>query len=161
VVALGAALRDPSVVELVIAFESPLSWVLSRTSARRPLSTDPALEAERFFRRMVSDRSWERLHETQRESRRLDGPALIDDLAQLGHGEVPFDLEALTVRTAYAFGESDRSDYYRALTARLHSINPLIDAIEVPGVGHGAHLSAPDQMVRVIHEQWERACESV
>jgi len=161
VVALGAAIADPTVIELVVVFESPLPWVLERPSTQRPYSDDPALEAERFFRRMVSDRSWERLHESQRESRRLDGPALMDDLANLGRHRRPFDLTRLEVPTVYCFGESDRRDYYRALTSQLASINPLISSIEIPGVGHGAHLSSPDQMVRVIREQWERLCESV
>lgn len=161
VVALGAALADPRVVELVIAFESPLPWVLERAGSTRPRGDDPGLEAERFFRRMVSDRSWERLHESQRESRRLDGPALLDDLANLGAADQPFDLSTLSVPTTYAYGESERTQYYRALGAALRSINPLIDAVEVPGVGHGAHLSAPDQMVRIIQEKWRRVCESV
>ena len=160
-VAIGAALDDPSDVELVIAYESPLPWVLERAGSSRPRSDDPALEAERFFRRMVSDKSWERLHESQRESRRLDGRALLDDLANLGGAREPLDVAQLSVPTVYAFGESVRSEYYRALSARLHSINPMIDAVEVAGAGHGAHLSAPDEMVRIIHEQWERVCESV
>ena len=161
VVALGAALADPNAIDLVVVFETPLPWVLERPGSRRPESDDAALEAERFFRRMVSDRSWERLHESERASRRLDGPALLDDLSQLRVDRPPFDLADLEVATVYSFGESERRDYYRTLGQRLGSINPLIGSVEVPGVGHGAHLSAPDQMVRVIHEQWERICESV
>jgi len=161
VVALGAALFDAHVVDLVVAFESPLPWILQRHGSRRPESDDAALEVERFFRRMVSDRAWERLHESERVSRRLDGPALVDDLSQLSVDHPPFELANLSVATVYAYGENERSDYYRALTKRLGSVSPLIEAAEIPGAGHGAHLSSPDQLTKMIDQRWEQVCESV
>ena len=81
--ALGAMVGEPSLAQLGILYESPMPWILHRDSARPPLTRDPALEAERFFRRMVSNSAWERLSDSEKESRRLDGPAGVHDRARL------------------------------------------------------------------------------
>lgn len=160
VVAMGAAIASPSSVQLVIAYESPLPWVLHRESSRPSLTDDSEYEAEVFFRRMVSNSAWERLSEHERESRRLDGPALLSDLSSLRTGGAPFDLSDLKTPTLYLHGDGIIADYYRALGARLPEVNPLIKVRELTHANHGAHLSSPDQLSTVISETWESLCES-
>jgi pimeloyl-ACP methyl ester carboxylesterase len=160
VVTFKAALREPSLVQLVVNYESPLPWVLHREIGRSALSTDAADEAERFFRRMVSDNAWERLSEHERQSRRLDGPALLSDLRQLRSGEPLFDLAELATPALYVHGDTNIPEYYRALCAVLESINPLITTREMKKAGHGAHLSNPDQLASLIFQTWEQLCES-
>lgn len=160
VVALGAAIAAPSSAQLVVAYESPLPWILARESSRPALSNDPALEVETFFRRMVSNGAWERLSEHERESRRLDGPALLSDLSQLRHDDVPFDLADLKTPTLYVHGDGVIADYYRALDERLIDTNPVIQVRELAHANHGAHLSNPDLLARVIDETWGALCES-
>lgn len=159
VVSFAAALRDPSLFSQVISFEAPLPWVLERDHARIAPGADPSDEAERFFKRMVSTETWERLSASERDSRRLDGPALVADLSVLSRPE-PFHVADIDVPTIYAFGGWARAPYYRRLTAILHSLNPLIQSIEVPDAGHGAHLSHPDQLARLIDQAWNDLCAS-
>ncbi|MHB1210223.1 MAG: alpha/beta fold hydrolase [Acidimicrobiales bacterium] len=155
VVAMGAAIASPSSAQLVIAYESPLPWVLQRESSRPLLTSDAAYEAEVFFRRMVSNGAWERLSEHEQESRRLDGPALLSDLSSLRTGESVFDLADLKTPTLYLHGDGIIADYYRELGARLRVVNPLIQVRELAHANHGAHLSSPDLLSTVILEAWE------
>jgi len=160
VVTFGAALRDPSRVQLVVNFESPLPWILRRESSRPPLTDDTRYEAERFFRRMVSEKAWERLSEAQRESRRLDGPALLNDLATVQRHEAPFDLAALRVPTTYVYGDGVLADYYRALAVELVKANPAIATVEIEHANHDAHLKSPVELAAVIQQRWDQVCAS-
>ena len=157
VVALGAALREPTLAQLIVVYESPLPWVLARDSARPPVSDDPEAEAESFFKRMVSHETWERLSESERDSRRRDGAGLLSDLANLRTGP-PFDLAELTTPTLYVHGDAMHGDYYRALCAELARINPIIESREIANAGHGAHLTNPDQLAALLDELWRQRC---
>jgi pimeloyl-ACP methyl ester carboxylesterase len=159
VVAFGAAIADATLVQLVVTYEAPLPWVLPRDGAGTPLSDDPELEAETFFRRIVSDSTWERLSELERDSRRRDGPALVDDLTSL-QGAPPFEVAELKVPAFYLYGDVRAPDFYRDLSAELSSINPLIRSRQVMNAGHGAHLSIPDQLAALIGELWDDRCAS-
>lgn len=156
-VAIAAALAEPTLVSLVVAYESPLPWVLARPGGYVMVSDDPAVEAESFFCRVVSPGAWDRLGEPERQSRRLDGPALVADLAVLDR-DAPIDLAELAVPTAYVHGEQYRPDYFRQLGTELERMTPRISAHELSGVGHGAHLSAPDQLYRLLEQLWEEQC---
>lgn len=158
VVALGSAIAEPSLVDLVVAYESPLPWVLPREHSRPVLGEDPREEAEIFFKRMVSRSAWERLSDTEKESRRLDGPALLADLRSVRAG-APFDLSDLRVPAAYVHGDGVIAPYYRELAALLVSRFSL-RAIEMTGAGHGAHLANPDQLAELLSTLWEDTCAS-
>jgi len=160
VVAIGAAIADESLARLVITYEAPLPWILRRDDIGVPLGDDPQLEAEKFFRRIVSDSAWERLSELERDSRRKDGPALFDDLSSLRAKTPPFDLASLKVPTVYVYGDSRAPDFYGSLSAELASLNPLIRSRRVTNAAHGAHLSIPDQLAALIGELWDETCAS-
>jgi pimeloyl-ACP methyl ester carboxylesterase len=160
VVAYGAAIADASVARLVITYEAPLPWILRRHGTTAPTGGDPELEAERFFRRVVSDSAWERLSELQRESRQRDGVALVDDLTGLHGATPPFDIAALKVPAVYVYGDVLAPDFYRSLSIKLASINPLIRSRQVTNAAHGAHLSIPDQLASLIGELWDDTCAS-
>jgi pimeloyl-ACP methyl ester carboxylesterase len=154
----GAALREPALVDLVVNFEAPFPWLVRREGHRALESEDPGTEAERFFRRVMSDRGWERLSEAQRESRRLDGPALLADLATVHGPRAPFDVSLLRVPATYAYG--DQGTYYRTLALALHDVNPLIATVEFHHAPHAAHLKNPDQLARLVRQRWEQTCAS-
>jgi len=160
VVTFGAALRRPDDVALVVNYESPLPWVKYRQSSRPPLSDDARFEAEQFFRRVVSNGAWERLSEHERESRRLDGPALIADLRGIGPEIVPYDLSKLTTPASYVHGDGLLAPYYQSLGRRLVALNPAIEVREMQEANHGAHLTNPDQLFRIIRERWDDVCAS-
>lgn len=158
VVTFGAALRAPAEVQLVVNYESPFPWLLRRENTHPSLGEDSTFEAERFFRRVVSDKAWERLSDLQRESRRLDGPALIDDLSTIRCGALPYDLAALRVPATYAYGEGP--GYYRDLAVAMHDVNPMISSAAIERAGHAAHLKNPDQLAALIRQRWALACAS-
>lgn len=160
VVALGAALAEPSLASAAIVYESPLPWILHRESSRRALTDDPRAEAERFFRRIVSNGAWEHLSDTERESRLADGPALLSDLTSLRFGQAPFDLAPLKVPTLYVYGDGVIRDHYRLLCVELQKVNPAIRRRELENAAHGAHLSKPDQLAALITEEWGCLCAS-
>jgi pimeloyl-ACP methyl ester carboxylesterase len=160
VVAFAAAIQNPAISQLVITHEAPLPWILQRNGTGTPLGDDPELEAEKFFRRVVSDGAWERLSELQRESRRRDGPALFDDLASL-RARVPlFDFAQLETPAVYVYGDVLAPEFYKALADELASINPIIRSRQVTNAAHGAHLSVPDQLAKLISELWDDGCAS-
>lgn len=161
VVTFGAALQHPSEVSLVVNYESPLPWVKFRPSSRPPLTSDAPFEAEQFFRRVVSTSSWERLSELERESRRLDGPALLADLSGLSAERAPYDLGALRTPASYVHGDGILAPYYRSLGRALIKLNSSIDVEEIEHAHHGAHLSSPDQLFALLSRRWDRVCTSV
>ncbi len=160
VVVLATAIAEASLARLVITYEAPLPWIRRRNGTGEALGDDPQWEAEKFFRRIVSDSAWERLSELERDSRRRDGPALTSDLASLRTSEAPFDVAALRVPTYYVYGDVLAPDFYRALSDELTSINPRVEGREVFNAAHGAHLSIPDQLAGLIGQLWDDTCAS-
>jgi pimeloyl-ACP methyl ester carboxylesterase len=157
VIAIAAAAQEPSLTRLVVTYESPMPWILVRPSGRAAPSDDPGQEAEIFFTRMVSSSAWQRLSEAERQSRRLDGPALLADLKILQQ-DAPFDLATLTTPLAYVHGDGILVDYYRALCLELVKVNPAIGTYELDDAGHGVHLSKPELLATLLERLWERQC---
>jgi pimeloyl-ACP methyl ester carboxylesterase len=158
-VALSAAAREPDLARLVILYETPLPWILARPSARPAPTDDPDHEAELFFRRMVSDDAWSRLSEAQRQSRRLDGPALLVDLAVV-RGPAPFDLATIATPVVLIHGDGVLGDYYRSLDQELAVVSPSVATVPLTHAGHGAHLSRPAPLASLIGQLIEQRCAS-
>jgi pimeloyl-ACP methyl ester carboxylesterase len=161
VVTFCAAIKDPSRVNLIINYESPAPWILPRRNIHPPLTDDSPAEVERFFRRVVSDVAWDRLSEAQRESRRLDAPALLSDLTAVRREQAPFNLAELRVPATYVFGTGaeEATTYYRSLASAMHTLNPLVTPHEIPGALHAAHLDHPRLVATLVEERWN-ACAS-
>ncbi|MGC2486245.1 MAG: alpha/beta fold hydrolase [Acidimicrobiales bacterium] len=157
-VTFKAAIESPQQIRLVVNYESPLPWLLKRGNIHPVQSEDPAMEAERFFRRIMSDRAWERLGESQRDSRRLDGATLLSDLRTVRTEIPPFDLSALRTPTTYVHGDTYGAEYFRALSAILVARNSNITIVEIEHAGHDAHLRNTAQLVAVIEDRWDATC---
>lgn len=119
------------------------------TPAGAGAATDPAAEAERFFRRMVGDAAWERLGDQERRSRQADGPALLADLRGI-RMPTPFDVTALRVPTVVAAGGSASRPHHRKTVAWLGEHVAAVETVEVGQAGHGAHLSHPDAFAELV-----------
>ena len=165
VIALAAALEHPERISGVIAYEPPLPWMVEGLHPHRgvELDEDASEEAERFFRRIVSDAAWERLSEEERDDRRADGAALIGDL-RIVRMETPFtesQLGELAVPLSMIIGTSSHLSH-TAVTAPLAvAAAPHGQLVTIEDAGHGAHLSHPDALARRISEAvaWSRAIE--
>jgi len=167
-VVIGAAIAEPGAFASIGAFEPPMPWLgfrrdgvvpgsaadrggagggvrVSRPGGPRwtPMADDPGVEAERFFRRMVGEDSWERLPESGRAGRRADGAALVDDLRGL-RGPAPFDVWSLGVPAVFGRGGPHSGTHHRAAVAWLVDHVTGSRLVEIEGAGHGAHLSHPD-----------------
>ena len=151
VVALAAAARRPDVVVAVGAFEAPLPWLPwwpSGTAGGTALARseegdrDAGDAADAFLCRMLGEERWLGLPVATRRERRLEGPALVAELASLRTGAAPFDVDALPVPVLAGHGTRSSPHHRRAaelLAERAGSIPFVID-----GAQHGAHLSHPE-----------------
>lgn len=155
-IVLGAAVARPDLFAAVGAYEPAMPW-LGFHSARAPAdpsrerSRDPAQEAERFFRRMVSDGAWERLSDAQRASRQADGRALVADLRAI-RGAPPFDVTTLSVPTIVGCGGPASYPHHRQTTDWLETHVRVVEKSVVPDAGHGAHLSHPDAFAALVRD---------
>jgi pimeloyl-ACP methyl ester carboxylesterase len=144
-VALGAAAAAPEAIRAVGVYEPPLPW--SEWWPRRTrgdiAAEDPAVFAEGFFRRVVSDDAWERLPEKARAERRADGPALVAELASIRRPRPPIDLATIAVPVLLGRGSRSLPHHRRAIDS-LADVLPSTEITEFPGATHGAHLSHPD-----------------
>jgi pimeloyl-ACP methyl ester carboxylesterase len=108
-----------------------------------------AQAAERFFRRMVGDASWERLPERDKMERRADGPALAAELRAIRHSEPPFDVTTVSVPAVFGRGEHSASRHRDSVTW-LVDHTPGAELFEIAGASHGAHLTHPDAFAAMV-----------
>lgn len=165
-VVLAAALDDRGrSIRAVAAYEPPQPWlrIQSGSSAEPPGAApppppgdeEPAAAAERFFRRMVGDRAWDRLSEDEKADRRADGPALAAELGAIRVAHPPFDVGVLRVPVVYGRG-ADSLPHHRRAVAWLVEHTPQGDLFEIPGARHGAHLTHPDAFAAMVRRALAR-----
>jgi pimeloyl-ACP methyl ester carboxylesterase len=160
-VAMAAALRTPERFAALGVFEPPMPWLGFRRAARpdgptpRPgasgapdLNEDPTAEVERFFKTMMGEAAWHRLPEAGRAERRADGAALVDDLRSVRR-EAPLAAERLEVPLLVGRG-GRTNEHHRQTTDWLTAHVPGARLFEIPGAGHGAHLSHPDAFAEFV-----------
>ena len=167
-VALAAARRASSPIEAVLAYEPPLSWldwwptssagsVALATGAGAGAGVDAHAASEeageRFMRRLIGDRVWERLPERTRLERRADGAALVGELSDL-RCAAPWPPGPVVVDTIVACGEHALAHHARANQWFAENV-PGAECVTVAGAHHGAHGSHPDDLAALI-ERLER-----
>ena len=167
-IVLGAALLpEGSSIRSVGAYEPPMPWLgaWSRSTATSAVMgaadgepEDSEAAAERFFRRMVGNSSWERLPEEAKAARRADGAALVSELAAIRLATPPFDVTTLTVPATFARGDNSLTRH-REVVAWLTEHTPDAELVEFPGAGHGAHLTHPDAFAAFVRRAVERSEE--
>lgn len=156
-IVLGAAVSDHARLRAVGAYEPSMPWLgyhrgnTPGSRVRHDAPDDPAIEAERFFRRMVGDAAWDRLPEAQREGRRADGPALLADLRAIRKG-TPFDVTTLSVPAIVSSGGPASFPHHRDTADWLASNVSAVRCTSIAGAGHGAHLSHPDAFAALVRE---------
>lgn len=146
-VALGAAITAPGAIDAVIAYEPPLRWFDESSGEYEHPATfaKPEEEVEKFFRRMVSDASWERMNDAQKQERLDDAPGLFADI-EMTRDEVPFrlsDLERITIPVTFGVGDAVSNPDYGRVSKVLVDALPQGNFEVAHGAAHGIHLTHP------------------
>lgn len=161
VVALGAAIEAPERVAAVGAFEPPMRWIpVERPPERRGWTdtSDPDAAVEAFFRARVGNEAWDRLEPAARADRLADGPALVTELASLS-GDPLFDVTELKVPSVFGGGGAS-DEFHKENLAWLGEHVPGAQRIDIPGSGHGAHLTHPDAFADFVRSTMARAADA-
>jgi pimeloyl-ACP methyl ester carboxylesterase len=133
-----------------------------RAAARRAglpsADGDPEETAEQFMLAMIGERLWNRLPRAFRAERRAEGPTLRADLALTSSPGAVLDFAALTVPVVAGSGSESDERFRRSATTLVEEA-PHAVGVEVPGAGHGAHLTHPQEyggFARLAFERVER-----
>ena len=163
VVAIGGAIGRT--LGGTAVFESPIAWMpeAERTAvgdAAIRNVTDPEEYAENFMRRMIGDNIWERMPVATRNARRAEGATLV---AEMWDVRVSTPWKAEDIPLPFRVGYGDQSLPHQVANAKiLASLVPGSSLTMLPGVSHGAHLSAPKELyARVIKPLWKGDLESI
>lgn len=143
-VALATAAQHPELVRGVAVYETPLSWEpwwpgTSAGAAAVASADDPAAAAEVFMRRMIGDARWEALPERTRETRRVEGAAMVGELADL-RANAPWHAEQLHLPVVASYGEHGSPHQQRGMQ-HVASIVAGAELVVLPGCRHDAPLS--------------------
>ena len=109
-IVLVLAERHPELVAAAVIFEAPAPWLAFGRSpddaGDHPpwAAPTPGEAAERFLRRMVGDRRYERLPAATRVELLQDGPALVTELTTIRRDPAPFDPGRIEVPVVVAWG---------------------------------------------------------
>ena len=159
-VGLAASIERPDIVRSVLAFEAPTPWVpwwpADSAGGRAVAQADsPEDAAEAFMRRLVGDRTWERLPDRTRAARRAEGRAVLTDLRSI-RADAPFDLADVTVPVVVGSG-TEGEPHHRECARRMAEALPDAELVEINGGGHGAHMTHPQQFAALVRQAVERA----
>ena len=144
-IALALAGTRPDLVSGVVVYETPLSWFdwwpNSTAGAAAMGVSDPGDAAEAFMRRLVGDEVWDRLPPAKQRDRRLEGQAMVAELADLRR-QPPWRADDIDVPVLALYGERGRP-HHRAAMQHLVEMLPDCRADMVRGAGHaGPHTHA-------------------
>ena len=161
-VALAAVDRRPGLIDGVVTYEVPMSWLSWWTgqagSDALEWQHDPEEAAERFMRRLIGDARWERLPSSTREARRAEGVAMIGELTDLRERQ-PWHPERITVPVSCLCGEHARPNHRRG-AAELSTLLPDARLVEVEGAHHFGPNTHPDAVAAVVIELVDRISRS-
>jgi pimeloyl-ACP methyl ester carboxylesterase len=151
-VALAAADRDPGLLDGVVTYESPMSWLPWWTGSAgadaMEVRDQPEEAAERFMRRLIGDDRWERLPPSTRSARRSEGVAMLGELGDLRAGP-PWTPERIRVPVLALFGEHGR-EHHRRGAEMLGELLPDATVEMVPDARHFGPNTHPDDVAARI-----------
>ena len=161
-VALALAERRPDLVRSLVVFEPPLSWTDMWRDPAVPVGTlpfaaaTPEASAERFLRRMIGDRRYERVPFSTRTELLRDGPALVAEMIAIRVDDPPFDPARIGQPVIVGCG-SLSNERHLAANAWLAESLPHAKPRVIDGARHGAHRSHSREIAGFVHEALELA----
>ncbi|MHB1486021.1 MAG: alpha/beta fold hydrolase [Acidimicrobiales bacterium] len=152
-VALAAAQAHPDQFQAVVAYEPPMPWAPwwpATSMGRMALEAASAEDgAEQFMRDSIGDRRWDGLSPETRRLRRAEGPALLAEMRSIRQGRPAFQPDLVKVPVVLGCGTASQ-DRHQHASRELAGALPDAQLVEIPGAGHGAHLSHPAEFVGLV-----------
>lgn len=145
-VALATADQHPDLVAGVAVYETPLSWEewwpgTTAGAIAVAESGKPEEAAERFLRRMLGAARWDALPERTKHTRRAEGIAMVEELADLRRHQ-PWTAAHVSAAVVVAYG-AEGAPHHRV--GMQHAAALLgCPVVELAGCRHDAPLSHPD-----------------
>ena len=145
-VALATAARHPHLVAAVGIYETPLSWESwwpGTTAGAAAVATAgaPADAAEQFMRRLIGDARWEALPQRTRDTRRMEGAAMVGELTDLRRSP-PWSAAAIRQPVIAAFGGRGAA-HHRLGMEHVAATIAGAELVELTDCRHDAPLSHP------------------
>lgn len=157
--ALAAAQGHPDRFQAVVAYEPPMPWARwwpSTTSGGMAVAATSAEDgAECFMRASIGDRRWEGLPAETRRLRRAEGPALMAEMRSIRRGQAAFQPDLIKVPVVVSCGSASL-EHHQHSAEQLARTLPDGELVEIPGAGHGAHLSHPVQFAGLVRAALDR-----
>lgn len=156
-IALATAARHPQLVRAVAVYETPLSWEpwwpgTTAGAAAIERLADPEGAAEAFMRRMIGSARWDALPDRTRATRRAEGVAMVNELADLRLHR-PWFAEQVHVPVLTGYGTEGSPHHQTGMRFVADEIDDA-HVVELANCRHDAPLSHPalfaDAMVRPL-----------
>lgn len=156
-VALATAEQHPSLVAGVAIYETPLSWEpwwpgSTAGAVAIKAAGQPEEAAEAFMRRIIGVERWEALPERTRATRRAEGVALVEELADLREHQ-PWHADRIAVPVVVGSGTRGAAHHKQGME-HVASTIPGAEMVVLEGCGHAApHTDAElfrDQLVNPL-----------
>ncbi len=143
---LGAAVRAPELVDAVVLYETALAWApgWDDVAMRTVLAAEDPVDAG--LRLMLGDRVDTFDPDRMVRWRQL-GAAFVAEERSVRIGPPPFDLRAVRAPVVYGAGVAD---IVRPVIAHLDACVSHVEVFDFPGVGHNAHLEAPERFAAMV-----------
>jgi pimeloyl-ACP methyl ester carboxylesterase len=109
---------------------------------------DPEDFAERFMRRMVGDKIWERLPESTKQQRRNEGSTLMAEMSEI-RVKAPWDVSALRCPLVVGFG-SKSMEHQQKNAQLLAAISVNAKLVMLDNARHGAHLDNAQELYELL-----------
>lgn len=140
-VALATAEQYPSLVAGVAIYETPLSWEpwwpgTTAGAVAIKAAGQPEEAAEAFMRRIIGVQRWEALPERTRATRRAEGVALVDELADLRENR-PWHADRIHVPVVVGCGTRGAAHHQQGMAAVAETIADA-ELVVLEGCGHAA-----------------------
>ncbi|HPU38961.1 MAG TPA: alpha/beta hydrolase [Microthrixaceae bacterium] len=154
-VAMRLAESTPPWLAAIGAFESPAPSLGSYRSDGADLALaagetgGPIAAAEAFYRLVVGDAVWDGLREKDRHLRQAEGVQLVAEFLDLRRADGAPNLAAVLLPVVVGVG-SDSVPEWKASAHELADTLSGSSLVEIPGAGHGAHLTHADEFARFV-----------
>ena len=147
-VALATAAQHPDLVAGVAIYETPLSWEEwwpGSTAGASAIKArgNPEEAAEVFMRRLIGDTRWDGLPERTRATRRAEGRALVDELADLRENR-PWSAVDIQVPVVVGHGTRGAAHHQDGMRHVADTVRGA-QLVEMTDLGHGAPNSHADR----------------